>query len=855
MKVILFILGFLAVMIFNWSSVEALTVINFTSSVPTLTASCETIEQCQSLENQAQQFYQQGKFDQSLFLLKTILQQYQQENERFGQIRVWRNIALVYIQQQAFDQAKVSLSSAFKLLETAQNTSEYQLLYAALLDIQAQIQLLTSQPELALETWKEAADIYREFNKITEWTRIQINQVQALQALGLYSKALNILVEAEQQLTFANDSLLKAKSLQSFGDVLRVLGNLNLSHTVLNQSLAIAKNIKNPDQMAMTKISLARTYTVQNQLKLAEKLYQEVIKSEISLDLKVQAQINYFSLIIQQKKVKEAVKIIPQIEKLIEQLPSSKTKASAQINLAQNLIQLHQQDHSLIPLLKISQQLKIAIQTAQLLQDKRSESYGLGLLGKLYQQNQQLKAAEDLTKAALQITQGINAYDIAYQWQWQIGQIFKAQNKRQMAIKAYIQAWKNLQSLRSDIVAINTEVQFDFRQQVEPIYRELVDLLISSNPTQDELKLAREVIESLQLAELDNFFKNACLNTQPVDINTIDPTAAIFYTISLEDRLELIVTVPNKPLLHHRVNLSHLEQETLIEQLNQAIFIPRERIFIENFTEPSQQLYLQLIQPFKQTLNKNHIQNLVFILDSGLRTIPLAALYDGQQYLIEQYNIALAPSLQLIDPQPIAQKQLNILGGGLTVARQGFSALPNVKLELQQIKDQTHSEILLNEDFTEFKVNQEVSQLPFSVVHLATHGSFSSQLEDTFILTWNEKINIEELRNLLKTDAKQLNPIELLVLSACQTATGDERSGLGLAGVAVRSGARSTIASLWSVDDESTALLMSYFYQELSQSQRTKAEALRRAQLAVLQQKDFAHPFFWAAFVLVGNWL
>ncbi len=851
----MFIIGLLIVIFIQLFSTEGLANINTADSIQNTAVSCQTTEQCQSLENQAQQFYQQGNLTQSLLLLEIVLQQYQQEKNQLGQVRVWRNMALIYIKQQDFTKANSIISSNLEFLEKNQSTSQYQQTYAGLLDIQAQIQLLTSQPEFALNTWKQAADIYRSINKITELTRIQINQAQALQALGLYSKALDTLRETERKLILQPDSLLKAKSLQSLGNVLRELGNLEFSQNILNQSLVIARNIQNPEQVAVTMISLARNYTLQNKLNLADKIYQYIIQSDINLNLKIQVYLNQLDLRVQQDKPQSASELISQIEPILEQMSPSQTKAYTQINLAQSLINLRQQDPSLITLSKISQHLTAAIKTAKSLQDKRSESYGLGLLGKLYQQNQQLEEAQRLTEAALQITQTINAYDIAYQWQWQLGQIFKQQNKRQMAIKAYIQAWKNLQFLRSDIVAINTEVQFNFRQKVEPIYRELVDLLLSSNSTQTELKLAREVIESLQLAELDNFFRNACLNIKPIDIDSIDPTAAIFYTISLADRLELIVTLPNQPLLHHTVNISQLELEAIIEQLNQAILIPRERIFIENFTEPSQQLYLTLIQPFKQALKTNNIQNLVFILDSGLRNIPVASLYDGQQYLIEQYNVAIAPGLQLIDPQPLAQKKLTVLAGGLTVARQGFTPLPNVELELQQIQNQTKSEILLNEYFTEPLVNQEVNKLPFSVVHLATHGKFSSQIEDTFILTWNEKINIEELRDLLQTDAKQLNPIELLVLSACQTATGDEQAGLGLAGVAVRSGARSTIASLWSVDDQSTALLMSYFYQELSQSQQTKAEALRRAQLAVLQQKDFAHPFFWAAFVLVGNWL
>ena len=152
----------------------------------------------------------------------------------------------------------------------------------------------------------------------------------------------------------------------------------------------------------------------------------------------------------------------------------------------------------------------------------------------------------------------------------------------------------------------------------------------------------------------------------------------------------------------------------------------------------------------------------------------------------------------------------------------------------------------------------KINERAFSVVHLATHGQFSSNLEETFILAWDKLLKIDDLDNLLRTnDSQGASDIELLVLSACQTATGDNRATLGLAGIAVRAGARSTLATLWSVDDRSTAALMSEFYKQLANTNLTKAEALQQAQLALWNNKerDWKRPYFWAAYVLVGNWL
>ena len=211
--------------------------------------------------------------------------------------------------------------------------------------------------------------------------------------------------------------------------------------------------------------------------------------------------------------------------------------------------------------------------------------------------------------------------------------------------------------------------------------------------------------------------------------------------------------------------------------------------------------------------------------------------------------------MQLIDSQPLAKFDFQTLLGGLSEARQGYDALPGVERELEEIKKNSSGNIILNNQFTELEVNNQINNIPYQVVHLATHGEFSSKAENTYILTWDDKIDINELNDLLSRDQIQTQPIELLVLSACKTAVGDDRAALGLAGMAVRAGARSTLASLWYVNDEATTLLMSNFYQKLGQENMSKSEALRQAQLTLIKNGQFSHPYYWSAFVMLGNWL
>ncbi|MFB8787388.1 MAG: CHAT domain-containing protein [Potamolinea sp.] len=496
--------------------------------------------------------------------------------------------------------------------------------------------------------------------------------------------------------------------------------------------------------------------------------------------------------------------------------------------------------------------------------DSRAQAYALVSLGGLYEQKGQWLEAQKLTQQSLVLAQAFNAPEIAYRSSWQLGRLLKATGDEKGAIAAYTEAVNTLKSLRNDLAAINSEVQFSFREGVEPVYRELVGLLLqppasSSSPlvgeitSQERLEVARKVIESLQLAELDNFFRSACLNTKPVQIDAVDQKAAVIYPIILADRLEIILSLPQQRLRRYTTSLPKEQIESTLRQLRSQLFNP----ISQRFLPLSQQVYNWLIRPIETDLSKSEVKTLVFVLDGSLRNVPMAVLHDGKQYLTQKYAIALTPGLELLEPRSLVRGRLKILKAGLSEARQGFNALPAVKMELEQIQSQIPGKVLLNQEFTKTAIQKAIDAVSFPVVHLATHGQFSSKAEETYILTWDDRINVNELSNLLeKTDLRRSTPIELLVLSACETAKGDNRAALGIAGVAVRAGARSTLATLWQVNDRATAVLMVRFYQELTKPGVTKAEALRRAQLSILQDRQYGeHPYYWASFVLVGNWL
>ena len=175
----------------------------------------------------------------------------------------------------------------------------------------------------------------------------------------------------------------------------------------------------------------------------------------------------------------------------------------------------------------------------------------MGRLAELYEQTQQWEEAKRLTQQALSLVQAIRAPEIAYQWQWQMGRLLvkTAQGDYTEAIANYTDAVNTLQSLRQDLVATAQDVQLSFRESIEPVYRELVDLLLKdtakASPSQQQKNLsqARATIEVLNLAELANFFREACLIDKPQSIEQIDPTAAVIYPIILSDRLEVILSL------------------------------------------------------------------------------------------------------------------------------------------------------------------------------------------------------------------------------------------------------------------------------------------------------------------------
>ncbi len=554
----------------------------------------------QSLENPSQlvqkgrTLYETGQFADAAKVWQQAAQIYQSLGDKLNQAKALSFISLAYQQLGQWEEARRAIASSLQILKHDRlQTKDSKLILARSLNTQGHLQLALGQAELALTTWQQAAANYTQAGNDAGIIGSQINQVQALQNLGFYRRANKILTQLEQTLQNKPD-VLKATGLRSLGNALRAVGDLDQSRRVLQQSFQIAQKLKSPQEIGASLISLGNTAQAQQDIPNALKFYQQA-QAESSLPItRIQAQVNQLSLLVETKSWSNAQALWPQIQPEIAKLPPSRTAVYARINLAQSLMKLGAVEGergrggerenftpsppppptpegppSPLTPSSVAQLLATAIQQARSIKDTRAEAYALGHLGGLYEQTQQLSNAQDLTQQALILAQTINASDIAYRWQWQLGRLLKAQGNITGAIANYTQAISTLQSLRSDLVAINPDVQFSFRESVEPVYRELVELRLRQTgtiePSQENLKQARKTIESLQLAELDNFFRSACLQPR-VEIDKLvdqDNTtaAAVIYAIILPQQLEIIVKLPNQESLRHyktTMGASHL---------------------------------------------------------------------------------------------------------------------------------------------------------------------------------------------------------------------------------------------------------------------------------------------------------
>jgi len=274
-----------------------------------------------------------------------------------------------------------------------------------------------------------------------------------------------------------------------------------------------------------------------------------------------------------------------------------------------------------------------------------------------------------------------------------------------------------------------------------------------------------------------------------------------------------------------------------------------------DYRATSERLYDWLVRPYAGDLVAEKIDTLVFVPDGALRAIPMAALHDGEAFLVQRFALAVTPGLSLVDPKPLERENPRTLLAGVSASVQGFPALPMVADELTAVQEIYGGEVLLDEDFDLAQVEQALAEERPAIVHLASHAVFSGDPDTSFLLTYDDRLTLDRMAEMVGRTKFSERPVELLMLSACETAAGNDRAALGLAGVAIQAGARSAMGSLWRISDDAAFELVIAFYRGLKEPGVSRAVALQRAQLSLMESGAFGHPFYWSPYLLISDWL
>jgi CHAT domain-containing protein len=746
-----------------------------------------------------------------------------------------------------------------------------------------------------------------------------IRRGETYRSLGHYRDAAADFQQALEAASAEKHAVLEIVAAQSLGYIYFLKNDPERAEPLLAAALDQAKALDRPDLIAHCANRLGGVLASRNEREEAEKLYRFALEnaSRVS-DPGLEAAIyrNLASLLTDDARAMAALSAarsaadrVNCLEERVELLLGIAAEARSRKGSATSLSFSY-------PLLRDAYELITAGANESAAPSSpvrtRLRSIAAGELGAVYEHQGRFDEALGLTGEALAAAQALRSPELLLRWEWQLGRLTKVQGDRKRAIAAYRRAVNHIESIRQDMPIQYQNGQSSFRETLAPIYFDLADILLRQYGEESEdtvrqslLREARDTVERIKRSEMQDYFRDRCIASHSRQIESLSATTAVLYPIALPNRLELLLDIGGR--LHLKtVTVSRENLETIAIRLAQRL---RSLSFYE---KPAGQLYAWLIDPVSALLDKHHVDTLVFAPDGALRLIPIAALWDGQKFLAERYAIVTTPGLTLLDPDPLPRGNINALLAGMSepgpvvlelpqtlwdayriagvqspsrglrgapvatkplpssrsseaenlLSRSADTdrvkqalALPGVEKEIHALSELLKGQVVLNKDFELQRFSTEVEKNPFSVVHIASHGYFGGAPEQNFIMTYDKLLNMSMLEALVKPKQFAERPVEMIVLSACQTAEGDDRSPLGLTGIALKSGARSALGTLWPVSDAAAQALFPAFYTLLKDPTVTKAEALRQAQCLLMRKEEFQHPFYWSPFILVGNWL
>ena len=705
------------------------------------------------------------------------------------------------------------------------------------------------------------------------YLEISMKLAECYKSSGYHQRALSVFKNALPALKQSRDMYLNIAFLNALADLYFTIGDMEEVGKYLIVSVEQARQVDNPQLLAAILNDLGNAMAWYKDYENALAAYEECLeltlsnKNKFFSELRIKALINKIRVLCLGNWFNDAFALLDETISEFEKLSDDYYKAA-------NLLALHslideftksmagkEKDKNKEKLSAINKRiLNYALKISLKLQDYKLLSYCYGYIGELYERQILYEKAEKMTRKAIFFIKQIYSPEILYLWQWQMGRIFAAQNKNKKALVYYRKSVETLEPIRSELFSGYRYKKDFFNTGIKPVYLGLAELLLKQETSSDislnkkAMLAARDTMERLKTAELQDFFQDECsvaIRSKSAKIDRTPKRTALLYPISLQNKLVLLATFPDgikqKEVF---VTQKELKEVTLSfrKDLQDSTTI--------DFFQSARKLYDFLIKPLEKELKEHQINSLIIAPDGALRMIPFSSLHDGKKYLIENYAVGTISAINLTEVSEFDASNAKILLTGLSDSVQEFPALQSVEAELKDIKNIMNAgSLYFNTGHNFSNLTHELQNNTYSVVHIATHGVFGGSAEKTFLLLYDDKLNMNQLSQLIEYNNYKNNRVELLTLSACQTALGDERAALGLAGVAVKAGVKSVIATLWFVDDEATSLAIQEFYRQWRNSKISKIQALQNAQKMLISIRRYSHPAYWAPFLLIGNWL
>lgn len=604
--------------------------------------------------------------------------------------------------------------------------------------------------------------------------------------------------------------------------------------------------------------NLANIFSYQKRYIDAHEYYQQAIELGGSLGAAFlsKTEINQIRILLMMGRAKEAGQKYNRLIPVLRNLPEGSEKPALLISAAEIL---SMPGASGITLRPRATQYLLLDQAARLSKtDNLTYSHARALLGlgHMYLADERFDNALRLTRQALFGAVSINSTELVTLCYWQMARAYRERNQYEHSLEYYRRA---VMSVDSQPGNSNIESISIFRASLDELLREAADLLLKkasqtkNKKKRTELLLeARAVIEKYQEDRLYSYYQDECVaqvKSRTAGDKEVNKDVLVIYPIILDDRLEIIVSGKNA-IKQFTVNLPTQQLKLAVQNLRANLEDSHSKIYKYSATE----VYDWLVRPIESFLRDYSPKTLVFIPNATIQMVPLGVLYDGKHHLIERYAIATTPGL-LLTMTKQKKQAVKMLVGAAQYVENDMSRLPSAIREAKKLAQNYDAFLLLDDKFTKKNLDQAVREQIFPIIHIATHSQIDTEEKGTYLLTHNGRIGLDDIQKLLTEGRYQDTPVEILTLSACSTATtDDDRSGLGLGGLAVKSGARTVLASLWRIDDEATQVLMDKFYFYLGKNIDNRAKALQQAQKDLLVSSKYQHPYFWSAFVLIGSW-